>query len=71
MAAFGDKNGKPDTYYAGTLGPEELVEPASQAAHRQDGGLSGPTSTSGGLYPISALINAGFKCSASSFTARA
>jgi phosphonate transport system substrate-binding protein len=65
VAAFGDVNGKPDTYTAGIWVPKS----SSVTSLKQLGGktiaLSSTTSTSGGLYPISALINAGFKCTPS------
>jgi phosphonate transport system substrate-binding protein len=68
VAAFGDKNGKPDIYFAGLWVPKSSSITTLKQLAGKTVGLSGPTSTSGGLYPISALINAGFKCSASSFT---
>jgi phosphonate transport system substrate-binding protein len=65
VAAFGDVNGKPDTYTAGVWVPKK----SSITSLKQLGGktvaLSSTTSTSGGLYPISALIGAGFKCTPS------
>jgi phosphonate transport system substrate-binding protein len=65
VAAFGDVSGKPDTYTAGIWVPKN----SSVTSLKQLGGktvaLSSTTSTSGGLYPISALISAGFKCTPS------
>jgi phosphonate transport system substrate-binding protein len=64
VAAFGDKNGKPDTYYAGIWVPKSSSVTSLKQLAGKSLALSSTTSTSGGLYPISALINAGFKCSA-------
>jgi phosphonate transport system substrate-binding protein len=62
VAAFGDKNGKPDTYTAGIWVPARSpITQLSQLAGKTLA-LSSTTSTSGGLYPIAALIKAGFKC---------
>jgi phosphonate transport system substrate-binding protein len=62
VAAFGDKTGKPDVYTAGIwVKKSSPITSLKQLAGKKLG-LSGTTSTSGGLYPISALINAGFKC---------
>jgi phosphonate transport system substrate-binding protein len=64
VAAFGDQNGKPDLYTAGIwVKKSSPITSLKQLAGKKVG-LSSTTSTSGGLYPISALINAGFKCSA-------
>jgi phosphonate transport system substrate-binding protein len=64
VAAFGDKDGKPDIYYAGIWVPKSSPITSLTQLKGKTLALSGTTSTSGGLYPISALINAGFKCSA-------
>ncbi len=62
VAAFGDKSGKPDTYTAGIwVKKRSPITSLKQLAGKKVA-LSSTTSTSGGLYPISALINAGFKC---------
>jgi phosphonate transport system substrate-binding protein len=62
VAAFGDTNGKPDTYTAGIWVPKSSPIKALAQLKGKTLALSSTTSTSGGLYPISALINAGFKC---------
>jgi phosphonate transport system substrate-binding protein len=62
VAAFGDKNGKPDTYTAGIWVPKNSPITSLKQLAGKKIALSSTTSTSGGLYPISALINAGFKC---------
>jgi phosphonate transport system substrate-binding protein len=65
VVAFGDVNGKPDTYNAGIWVPKSsTVMGLSQLAGKTIA-LDSTTSTSGGLYPISALIKAGFKCTVS------
>jgi phosphonate transport system substrate-binding protein len=64
VAAFGDKNGQPDIYYAGIWVPKSSSITSLKQLAGKTLALSGTTSTSGGLYPISALINAGFKCTA-------
>ena len=65
VAAFGDTNGKPDTYYAGIWVPKNSPIKSLKDLSGKTIALSSTTSTSGGLYPISALINAGFKCTVS------
>jgi phosphonate transport system substrate-binding protein len=65
VAAFGDKNGKPDTYTAGIWVPKSSPITSLTQLKGKTVALDSTTSTSGGLYPISALINAGFKCSIS------
>ena len=62
VAAFGDTNGKPDTYTAGIWVPKSSPITTLSQLKGKTLGLDSTTSTSGGLYPISALINAGFKC---------
>jgi phosphonate transport system substrate-binding protein len=62
IAAFGDTNGKPDTYAAGIWVPKSSQITSLKQLAGKTVALSSTTSTSGGLYPISALINAGFKC---------
>jgi phosphonate transport system substrate-binding protein len=62
VAAFGDANGKPDTYTAGIWVPKSSSITTLKQLTGKTLALSSTTSTSGGLYPISALINAGFKC---------
>jgi phosphonate transport system substrate-binding protein len=62
VAAFGDKNGKPDIYYAGIWVKKGSPIKSLQDLKGKTVALADTTSTSGGLYPISALINAGFKC---------
>jgi phosphonate transport system substrate-binding protein len=66
VAAFGDTNGNPDTYYAGIWVPKNSPIKTLKELAGKTVALSSPTSTSGGLYPISALIGAGFKCTATS-----
>jgi phosphonate transport system substrate-binding protein len=62
VAAFGDKSGRPDVYTAGIwVKKSSPITSLKQLAGKKVG-LSSTTSTSGGLYPISALVNAGFKC---------
>jgi phosphonate transport system substrate-binding protein len=62
VAAFGDKSGKPDLYTAGIwVKKSSPITSLKQLAGKKVG-LSSTTSTSGGLYPVSALIDAGFKC---------
>jgi phosphonate transport system substrate-binding protein len=68
VAAFGDKNGKPDIYYAGIWVPKSSPITSLKQLAGKTVGLSGATSTSGGLYPLSALINAGFKCTAATLS---
>ena len=62
VAAFGDTNGKPDIYTAGIWVPKGSSIKTLAQLKGKTLALSSTTSTSGGLYPISALINAGFKC---------
>jgi phosphonate transport system substrate-binding protein len=62
VAAFGDTNGKPDTYTAGIWVPKNSKITSLKQLNGKTIALSSTTSTSGGLYPISALIAAGFKC---------
>lgn len=66
VAAFGDVNGKPDTYTAGIWVPKSSQVASLKQLKGKTLALSSTTSTSGGLYPISALIAAGFKCSPTS-----
>ncbi|MBV9603860.1 MAG: phosphate/phosphite/phosphonate ABC transporter substrate-binding protein [Solirubrobacterales bacterium] len=66
VAAFGDVNGKPDTYTAGIWVPKSSPITSLKQLAGKTLALSSTTSTSGGLYPISALIAAGFKCTPSS-----
>jgi phosphonate transport system substrate-binding protein len=68
VAAFGDKNGKPDIYYAGIWVPKSSSITSLKQLAGKTVGLSGATSTSGGLYPLSALISAGFKCTAATLS---
>jgi phosphonate transport system substrate-binding protein len=65
VAAFGDTNGKPDVYTAGIWVPKNSSITSLKQLAGKTVALSSTTSTSGGLYPISALINAGFKCTPS------
>jgi len=62
VVAFGDTNGKPDTYTAGIWVPKSSSITSLKQLAGKTLALSSTTSTSGGLYPISALIDAGFKC---------
>jgi phosphonate transport system substrate-binding protein len=62
VAAFGDKSGKPDTYGAGIWVPKSSPITSLKQLAGKTLALDSTTSTSGGLYPIAALINAGFKC---------
>ena len=62
IAAFGDVNGKPDTYTAGIWVPKSSPIMTLKDLAGKTLALSSTTSTSGGLYPVSALIKAGFKC---------
>ena len=66
VAAFGDVNGKPDAYTAGIWVPKSSPITSLRQLKGKTVALSSTTSTSGGLYPISALISAGFKCSPTS-----
>ena len=66
VAAFGDTSGKPDTYTAGIWVPKKSSITSLKQLNGKTLALSSTTSTSGGLYPISALVNAGFKCTATS-----
>ncbi len=68
VAAFGDKNGQPDTYYAGLWVPKSSSIKSLKDLSGKTVGLSSTTSTSGGLYPLSALINAGYKCTAATLS---
>ncbi len=68
VAAFGDKNGQPDTYYAGLWVPKSSSITSLKGLDGKTVGLSSTTSTSGGLYPLSALINAGYKCTAATLS---
>jgi phosphonate transport system substrate-binding protein len=68
VAAFGDKNHHPDIYYAGIWVPKSSPITSLKGLAGHTLGLSGPTSTSGGLYPMSALIKAGFHCTASTLS---
>jgi phosphonate transport system substrate-binding protein len=65
VAAFGDKSGQPDTYTAGIWVKKGSPITSLRQLAGKKVGLSSTTSTSGGLYPISALVNAGFKCTPS------
>ena len=65
VAAFGDKSGKPDVYTAGIWVKKSSPITSLKQLSGKKIALSSTTSTSGGLYPISALINAGFKCTVS------
>ncbi|HEY2438864.1 MAG TPA: phosphate/phosphite/phosphonate ABC transporter substrate-binding protein [Solirubrobacteraceae bacterium] len=62
VAVFGDTNGKADTYTAGLWVKKSSPITSVKQLRGKTVALSSTTSTSGGLYPISALINAGFKC---------
>ena len=66
VAAFGDTSGKPDTYTAGIWVPKSSPITSLKQLGGKTVALSSTTSTSGGLYPISALVSAGFKCTPSS-----
>jgi phosphonate transport system substrate-binding protein len=66
VAAFGDTSGKPDTYTAGIWVPKQSSITSLKQLKGKTLALSSTTSTSGGLYPISALVNAGFTCTATS-----
>jgi phosphonate transport system substrate-binding protein len=66
VAVFGDANGKPDTYNAGIWVPKSSPITSLKQLQGKTLALDSTTSTSGGLYPISALINAGFKCTVTS-----
>ena len=66
VAAFGDANGQPDKYYAGIWVPKSSPITTLKQLAGKNLALDSTTSTSGGLYPISALISAGFKCTVSS-----
>ena len=68
IAAFGDTSGKPDIYYAGIWVKKNSSITSLKQLSGKTLGLSGATSTSGGLYPLSALINAGFKCTAATLS---
>jgi phosphonate transport system substrate-binding protein len=64
VAAFGDANGKPDIYYAGIWVKKGSPITSLKQLAGKTVAFDSTTSTSGGLYPISALVNAGFKCTA-------
>ena len=66
VAAFGDTGGQPDTYTAGIWVPKSSPITSLKQLKGKTLALSSTTSTSGGLYPISALISAGFKCTPTS-----
>lgn len=66
VAAFADTSGKPDTYTAGIWVPKNSPITTLKQLKGKTVALASTTSTSGGLYPISALISAGFKCTPSS-----
>jgi phosphonate transport system substrate-binding protein len=66
VAVFGDANGKPDTYTAGIWVPKNSPITTLKQLSGKTLALDSTTSTSGGLYPISALIGAGFKCTVTS-----
>jgi phosphonate transport system substrate-binding protein len=65
VAAFGDKNGKPDVYSAGIWVKKSSPITSLKQLTGKTLALSDTTSTSGGLYPLSALVKSGFKCSIS------
>jgi phosphonate transport system substrate-binding protein len=58
VAAFGDKSGQPDTYTAGIWVKKGSPTTTLRDLKGKTVALADTTSTSGGLYPISALINA-------------
>ena len=62
VAVFGDKSARPDTYTAGIWVKKGSPIKTLKDLKGKTVALAETTSTSGGLYPISALINAGFKC---------
>jgi phosphonate transport system substrate-binding protein len=68
VAAFGDRNHRPDIYYAGIWVPKSSSITSLKGLAGHTLGLSGATSTSGGLYPLAALIKAGFHCTASTLS---
>ncbi|MBO0768569.1 MAG: phosphate/phosphite/phosphonate ABC transporter substrate-binding protein [Solirubrobacterales bacterium] len=68
VAVFGDKNGKPDMYTAGLWTAKSSPIKSLKGISSKTVGLSSATSTSGGLYPLSALIKAGYKCTAANLT---
>jgi phosphonate transport system substrate-binding protein len=63
VAVFGDKDGKPDTYTAGIWVPNSSSIHTLKELKGHTLALSSTTSTSGALYPIAALNDAGFHCS--------
>jgi phosphonate transport system substrate-binding protein len=60
------KSGKPDVYNAGIWVKKSSPITSLEQLAGKTVALSSTTSTSGGLYPISALVNAGFKCTVTS-----
>lgn len=68
VAAFGDADGKPDVYTAGIYVKKGSGITSLKQLSGKTIALSSSTSTSGGLYPLSALIDAGFKCTAASLS---
>ena len=62
VAAFGAPHGKPTTYTAGIWVPRgSSIKTVSQLRGKTLA-LASTTSTSGALYPVYALVQAGFKC---------
>jgi phosphonate transport system substrate-binding protein len=62
IAAFGDTHSKPVTYTAGIWVPKSSPVKTVAQLRGKTIALSSTTSTSGGLYPVYALAQAGFKC---------
>ena len=62
LAAFGDAHGKPVTYTAGIWVPKSSPITTVAQLRGKTLALSSTTSTSGALYPVYALVQAGFKC---------
>jgi phosphonate transport system substrate-binding protein len=63
IAAFGDTHGKPVTYTSGIWVPKNSPIKTVSQLRGKTIALSSATSTSGALYPVYALVAAGFKCS--------
>ncbi|MBV9466806.1 MAG: phosphate/phosphite/phosphonate ABC transporter substrate-binding protein [Solirubrobacterales bacterium] len=62
IAAFADPNGKPVTYTAGIWVKKSSPITSVAQLKGKTLALSSTTSTSGALYPVYALVQAGFKC---------
>lgn len=64
VATFGTPQGKPSTYTAGIWVPKSSPIKTVAQLKGKTLALADPSSTSGALYPVDALVQAGFKCHA-------